>query len=89
VLVTAAALRLRPSAATILPARLATTPTNFRPRRTLRMWRSLLTRRHLRPRGRLTAAATATIELANRRLRRARPRSRRHVVHFPRLRLRS
>jgi len=87
VLVTAAALRLRPSAATILPARLATTPTNFRPRRTLRMWRSFLTRRHLRhlrPRGWLTA--TATIELANRRLRRARPRSRRHVVHFPRLR---
>jgi len=89
VLVTAAALRLRPSAATILPARLATTPTNFRPRRTLRMWRSFLTRRHLlhlRSRGRLTTAATATIELAWRRLRRARPLSRRHVVHFPRLR---
>ena len=86
-LVPAATLRLRPSAATLV-VRLATTPTNFRPRRTLWMWRSLLTRRHLhlRSRGRLTTAGTATIELARRRLRRARPLSRRHVVHFPRLR---
>jgi hypothetical protein len=87
VLVTATALWLWPSATTTLAARLATTPTNFRPRRALLMWRSLLTRRHLRPRDRLTTAATTTtIELASRRLRRAGPLSRRHVVHFPRLR---
>ena len=92
VLVTATALRLRASA-TILAVRLATTTVGFRPRRALRMWRSLLTRSlltrsHLRPRGRLPAT-TATIELTSRGLRRStRPLSRRHVVHLIGARLR-
>ena len=86
-LVTTTALRLRASATT-LAVRFATTAVGFRSRRALRMWRSLLTRSHLLPRG-LLPATTATIELTSRGLRRStRPLSRCHVVHLICARLR-
>jgi hypothetical protein len=87
VLITTTSLGLRPSTAATLAMRLAATAAHLRPRRALLlMWRSLLTRRRLRTRGRLTTTTTATIELASGRLRRTRPLSRRHVVHLPLLR---